>query len=128
MQCLNIRHPAGQGLWSGQRPSSPGTQLCGEINNVRRIYYWAITTMIPKQIFKSSVSYTQCMETALGDLPVFLAYQLNGQELSLKRGGPAVIIVPVYGYKSIKWLSHIFLTMTCALAIPMRRIMTEIHS
>ncbi len=110
MQCLNIDTPLGQGLWTGV-PLREVLKLCGKMDNVRRIYYWGFHNNDEKQIFKSSVSYTQCMETAPGDLPVFLAYQLNGAPLSLERGGPVRMIVPwSHGYKSIKWLQHIFVT------------------
>lgn len=110
MQCLNIDTPLGQGLWSGV-PLREVLRLCGRMDNVRRIYFWGYHNNDPTQIFKSSVSYTQCMETAPGDLPVFLAYRLNGQPLSLERGGPVRMIIPwSHGYKSIKWLQHIFVT------------------
>jgi len=110
MQCLNIDAPLGQGLWSGV-PLREVLKLCGKLNNVRRIYYWGYHNNDPKQVFKSSVSYTQCFESQPGDLPVFLAYRINGAPLSLLRGGPVRMIVPwSHGYKSIKWLTHIFLT------------------
>ena len=110
MQCLNIQTPLGQGLWTGV-PLRAVLKLCGPMFNVRRIYFWGFHNHDPKQVFKSSVSYTQCMETAPGDLPVFLAYKLNGQPLSPERGGPVRMIVPwSHGYKSIKWLQHIFVT------------------
>src|SRR4029077_999416 len=51
------------------------------------------------------------MDTPPGDLPVFVAYRLNGEPLSLVRGGPARMIVPwAHGFKSIKWLQRIVLT------------------
>ncbi len=110
MQCLNIDTPLGQGLWSGV-PLREVLKLCGRMTNVRRIYFWGYHNHDPKQVFKSSVSYTQCMETAPGDLPIFLAYRINGQPLSPQRGGPVRMIVPwSHGYKSIKWLQHIFVT------------------
>lgn len=110
MQCLNIDTPLGQGLWSGV-PLREVLKLCGRMSNVRRIYFWGYHNDDPRQVFKSSVSYTQCFETAPGDLPVFLAYRLNGAPLSLERGGPVRMIVPwSHGYKSIKWLRHIFIT------------------
>lgn len=110
MQCLNIETPLGQGLWTGV-PLREVLKLCGKMNNVRRIYFWGFHNNDEKQVFKSSVSYTQCMETAPGELPVFLAYRLNGEPLSLLRGGPVRMIVPwSHGYKSIKWLRHIFVT------------------
>lgn len=110
MQCLNIDTPLGQGVWTGV-PLREVLKLCGKMNNVRRIYFWGYHNHDPKQVFKSSVSYTQCFETAPGDLPVFLAYRVNGEPLSLQRGGPVRMIVPwSHGYKSIKWLQHIFVT------------------
>lgn len=110
MQCLNIETPLGQGVWSGV-PLREVLRLCGRMENVRRIYFWGYHNNDPKQVFKSSVSYTQCMETAPGDLPVFLAYRLNGEPLPPMRGGPVRMVVPwSYGFKSIKWLQHIFVT------------------
>ncbi len=110
MQCLNISEPIGQGLWEGV-PLSRVLRLCGKMENVRRIYYRGFHNNDPAQIFQSSVSYTQAMETAPGELPVFLAYRLNGEPISLERGGPVRMIVPwAHGFKSIKWLQQIFLT------------------
>lgn len=110
MQCLNIATPLGQGLWEGV-PLRDVLQLCGTMNNVRRIYYRGFHNNDPKQIFLSSLSYTQVMETAPGELPVFLAYKLNGEPLPLLRGGPVRMIVPwAHGFKSIKWLREIFVT------------------
>ena len=110
MQCLNISEPLGQGLWEGV-PLRDVLRLCGRLENVRRIYYRGFHNNDPKQIFQSSVSYTQAMETPPGELPVFLAYRLNGEPLSLQRGGPVRMIVPwAHGFKSIKWLRQIFLT------------------
>lgn len=110
MQCLNIETPLGQGVWTGV-PLREVLRLCGKMSNVRRIYFYGYHNHDPKQIFKSSLSYTQCFETAPGDLPAFLAYRLNGEPLSLLRGGPVRMVVPwSYGYKSIKWLQHILIT------------------
>lgn len=110
MQCLNIAAPLGQGLWEGV-PLRDVLRLCGAMSNVRRIYFWGFHNDDPKQRFQSSLSYTQVMETAPGELPVFLAYQLNGQPINLERGGPVRMVVPwAHGFKSIKWLQHIRLT------------------
>ena len=110
MQCLNLASPLGQGLWTGV-PLREVLKLCGKMTDVRRIYFWGFHNNDPKQVFKSSLSYTQCMETPPGELPAFLAYRLNGNSLSLERGGPVRMIVPwSHGYKSIKWLNHIFVT------------------
>ncbi|GEP43141.1 molybdopterin-dependent oxidoreductase [Brevifollis gellanilyticus] len=110
MQCLNIATPLGQGLWEGV-PLRDVLRLCGDMTNVRRIYFWGFHNEDPKQRFQSSLSYTQVMETAPGELPVFLAYKLNGEPISLERGGPVRMVVPwAHGFKSIKWLQQIRLT------------------
>ena len=47
----------------------------------------------------------------MGPVPLFVAYRLNGQPISLVRGGPVRMIVPwAHGFKSIKWLQRITLT------------------
>ena len=61
MQCLNIAQPLGQGLWEGV-PLREVLKLVGRINNIRRIYYWGFHNNDPKQIFQSSLSYTQAMD------------------------------------------------------------------
>jgi DMSO/TMAO reductase YedYZ molybdopterin-dependent catalytic subunit len=110
MQCLNIPTPLGQGLWEGV-PLREILRLCGKMSNVRRIFYRGFHNNDPKQIFQSSLSYTEVMETPPGELPVFLAYRLNGEALTLERGGPVRMVVPwAHGFKSIKWLNEIFLT------------------
>jgi DMSO/TMAO reductase YedYZ molybdopterin-dependent catalytic subunit len=110
MQCLNIPNPLGQGLWAGV-PLRDVLGLCGTMRNVRRIYYWGFHNHDPKQRFQSSLSYTQAMETPPGELPAFLAYQLNGEPIPLIRGGPVRMIIPwAHGFKSIKWLQRIVVT------------------
>lgn len=110
MQCLNIPTPLGQGLWEGV-PLRDVLQLCGHMSNVRRIFYWGFHNDDPAQMFRSSLSYSQVMETPPGELPVFIAYRLNGDALPLERGGPVRMIVPwAHGFKSIKWLQRIVLT------------------
>ena len=110
MQCLNIDTPLGQGLWTGV-PLRALLDLCGRMTNVRRIYYWGFHNNDPAQLFKSSLSYTQAMETPPGELPAFIAYRLNGEPISLLRGGPVRMIIPwSHGYKSVKWLQRITVT------------------
>lgn len=110
IQCLNIAAPLGQGLWEGV-PLREVLRLCGAMKNVRRIYYWGFHNNDPKQVFQSSLSYTEAMETPPGDLPPFLAYRLNGEPIPLKRGGPVRLIVPwAHGFKSIKWVQRIAVT------------------
>ncbi len=110
MQCLNIAEPLGQGLWEGV-PLREVLRLCGTMRNVRHIYYSGFHNDDPKQLFQSSLSYTDAMETAPGELPAFVAYKLNGEPIPLLRGGPVRMIIPwAHGFKSIKWLQHIALT------------------
>ena len=110
LQCLNICEPLGQGLWTGV-PLREVLRSCGKMNNVRRIYFWGYHNNDPKQIFQSSLSYSEVMETPPGEPPVFLAYRLNDEPIVPKRGGPVRMLVPwAHGFKSIKWLQHIFLT------------------
>ncbi|HWB00078.1 MAG TPA: molybdopterin-dependent oxidoreductase, partial [Pirellulales bacterium] len=43
--------------------------------------------------------------------PVIVCYKLNGQWLDPERGGPVRMVVPeAYGFKSVKWLTHVYLT------------------
>lgn len=110
MQCLNIAQPLGQGLWEGV-PLRDVLGLLGKLSNVRRIFYWGFHNNDPKQLFQSSMSYTQVMDSAPGDLVPLLAFKLNGEPISLERGGPVRMVVPwAYGFKSIKWLHKITLT------------------
>ena len=110
MQCLNIPEPLGQGLWEGV-PLREVLRLCAPVRNVRRVYYWGYHNNDPKQVFQSSLSYSEAMETPPGDPPVFIAYRLNGEPIPLARGGPVRMVVPwAHGFKSIKWLQYLALT------------------
>jgi DMSO/TMAO reductase YedYZ molybdopterin-dependent catalytic subunit len=110
MQCLNIAQPLGQGVWEGV-PLRDVIHLVGSTSNVRRIYYWGFHNDDPKQMFQSSLSLTQAMETPPWELPALLAYRLNGQPLPLERGGPVRMLIPwAHGFKSVKWLHRIVLT------------------
>jgi DMSO/TMAO reductase YedYZ molybdopterin-dependent catalytic subunit len=110
MQCLNIAQPLGQGLWEGV-PLREVLRLVGKVNNIRRVYYWGFHNNDPKQLFQSSLAYNQVMETPPWDLCPFVAYKLNGEPISLLRGGPVRMVIPwAHGFKSIKWLQRVTLT------------------
>ena len=110
MQCNNIPSPLGQGLWEGV-PLREVLQRVGRISNVRRLYYWGYHNDDPEQVFQSSLSYNQALETPPWEPPPLVAYRLNGQAIPLERGGPVRMIVPwAHGFKSIKWLQRIVLT------------------
>src|SRR5688572_14036308 len=110
MQCLNIAQPLGQGLWEGV-PLREVLKLVGRVNNIRRVSWWGFHNNDPKQVFQSSLSYSQVMETPPWDLEPLVAYRLNGEPISLLRGGRVRMIIPwAHGFKSIKWLHRITLT------------------
>jgi hypothetical protein len=65
MQCNNIAFPLGQGLWEGV-PLRELIRRVGEVENVRRVYYWGFHNNDPAQLFRSSLSYNRVMETPPG--------------------------------------------------------------
>ncbi len=87
MQCNNIAYPLGQGLWEGV-PLREVIRRVGKLANVRRIYYWGFHNNDPAQLFQSSLSYNQVMESPPWQPPPLVAYRLNGKDIPLKRGGP----------------------------------------
>jgi DMSO/TMAO reductase YedYZ molybdopterin-dependent catalytic subunit len=110
MQCNNIPLPLGQGLWEGV-PLRDVLNLCGPIDNARRLFYWGFHNNDPKQMFRSSLAMNQVFDTPPGELPPFVAYRLNGEAIPLVRGGPVRMVVPwAHGFKSVKWLQKIVLT------------------
>ncbi len=110
MQCRSGNWPQAHYLWEGV-PLREVLGLAGRIDNVMRIYASGFHNNDPKQLFQSSASYTQVFDNSPGELPVMVAYRLNGEPISLVRGGPVRLIVPwAYGFKNIKWLQRIRLT------------------
>jgi DMSO/TMAO reductase YedYZ molybdopterin-dependent catalytic subunit len=57
-------------------------------------------------------TYTESLTLAEARRPdVIVAYQLDGQPLSTEHGGPVrLYVAPMYGYKSLKWMSRITVT------------------
>lgn len=53
--------------------------------------------------------YTESLTLAEARRPdVIVAYSLQGKALSTEHGGPVrLYVAPMYGYKSLKWMSHI---------------------
>jgi DMSO/TMAO reductase YedYZ molybdopterin-dependent catalytic subunit len=110
MTCLNIGCPLGMGIWEGV-PLRDIVWLTEPRENVRRVFYYGFHNNNPKQMFKSSLPIGRVLEDPFDLPPVIVCYKLNGQWLTSKRGGPVRIVVPeAYGFKSIKWLSHVVLT------------------
>jgi DMSO/TMAO reductase YedYZ molybdopterin-dependent catalytic subunit len=110
MTCLNLGCPLGMGLWEGV-PLREVVWLTRPRENLRRVFYFGYHNDDPQQMFRSSLPIGRVLEDPFDLPPVILCYKLNGQWLDAERGGPVRILVPeAYGFKSIKWLTHVFLS------------------
>jgi DMSO/TMAO reductase YedYZ molybdopterin-dependent catalytic subunit len=110
MTCLNIGCPLGTGVWEGV-PLREVIWRTEPREDLRRVFYYGYHNDDPKQMFRSSLPIGRVLEDFHDLPPVILCYKLNGQWLSPERGGPVRIVVPEgYGFKSIKWLTHVVLT------------------
>ena len=107
--CTNGADPFHMSLWEGV-PMREIIRLTRPKDNVRRVYYQSYHNegALP---FQSSLALAQILESPPGEMPVILAYRMNGQYIPASHGGPVRVIVPgSYGSKSIKWLQRIVLT------------------
>ncbi len=110
MTCLNIGCPLGMGIWEGV-PLREVVWLTRPRENLRRVFHHGYHNDDPKQIFRSSLPIDRVLEDPYDLPPVILCYKLNGQWLESQRGGPVRVVVPEgYGFKSVKWLTHVVLT------------------
>ena len=110
MTCLNLGCPLGMGLWEGVALRDV-VWLAQPEDKLRRVFYHGYHNNDPKQVFRSSLPVGRVLEDPAGLPPVILCYKLNGEWLDSERGGPVRMVVPEdYGFKSVKWLSHLFLT------------------
>jgi DMSO/TMAO reductase YedYZ molybdopterin-dependent catalytic subunit len=110
MTCLNIGCPLGMGLWEGV-PLRDVIWLTQPRENLRRVFYHGYHNDDPQQMFRSSLPISRVLEDPFDLPPVILCYKLNGRWLDSERGGPVRVVVPeAYGFKSIKWLTHVFLS------------------
>jgi DMSO/TMAO reductase YedYZ molybdopterin-dependent catalytic subunit len=108
MTCLNIGCPLGMGVWEGV-PLREVFWQTQPRQNIRRLFYYGYHNDDPKQMFRSSLPIDRILEDPDGVPPVILCYKLNGEFLTPARGGPVRVVVPeAYGFKSIKWLTHMF--------------------
>lgn len=108
--CTNVPRPCGMGLWEGV-PLRDVVWLARPTGNVRRVFYYGYHNDDPKQRFQSSLPIGRVLEDPPGEHPVILAYKLNDQWLTAKRGGPVRMLVPgSYGNASVKWLQRVLLT------------------
>ena len=107
--CTNGTNPFHMSLWEGV-PLREVIQLIGPKDNVRRVYYQSYhPDGLPP--FQSSLPMGQILESPPGQMPVILAYKMNGQIIPASHGGPVRMFVPgAYGSKSIKWLQRVVLT------------------
>ena len=107
--CTNSADPFHISLWEGV-PLREIIWLTEPEDNVRRVYYQSYHPE-GRTPFLSSLAMGQILENAPGDMPVILAYKMNGQVIPASHGGPVRMIVPgSYGSKSIKWVRRIVLT------------------
>jgi len=110
MTCLNLGCPLGMGLWEGV-PLREVIWLSKPKENLRRVWYYGYHNDDPKQRFRSSLPVGRILEDPFDLPPVILCYKLNGEWLDNERGGPVRVVVPeAYGFKSIKWITHIVLS------------------
>ena len=110
MTCLNIGCPLGMGIWEGV-PMREAIWLTQPKENLRRVFYYGFHNDDEKQMFRSSLPVGRVLEDVRGLPPVILCYKLNGQWLSPERGGPVRVVAPEdYGFKSVKWLTHLKLS------------------
>lgn len=110
MTCLNIGCPLGTGIWEGV-PLRDILWLTEPRENLRRVFYYGYHNDDPQQMFRSSLPIDRVLEDSFDLPPVILCYKLNGEWLNSTRGGPVRIVVPeAYGFKSIKWLTHVVLS------------------
>ncbi len=110
MTCLNIGCPLGMGVWEGV-PLRELIWLAKPGDDVRRVYYYGYHNNAAEQMFRSSLPFARVLEDPFDLPPVIVCYKLNGQWLNSARGGPVRMVVPeAYGFKSVKWLTHVVLT------------------
>jgi hypothetical protein len=110
MTCNNIGRPLGMGLWEGV-PLRDVVWLTDPKEDLRRVFYYGYHNDDPKQMFRSSLPIGRVLEDPPGLPPVILCFKLNGKFLTPERGGPVRMVVPeAYGFKSVKWLTHVVLT------------------
>ncbi len=110
MTCLNIGCPLGMGIWEGV-PLREVVWRTQPRENLRRVFYYGYHNDDPKQMFRSSLPIGRVLEDPYDLPPVIICYKLNGQWLDPRRGGPVRIVVPeAYGFKNVKWLTHVVLT------------------
>ncbi|MCC6862789.1 MAG: molybdopterin-dependent oxidoreductase [Bryobacterales bacterium] len=107
--CTNGADPYHMTLWEGV-PLREIVWLTRPRANVRRVYYQSYhRPNLPP--FQASLPLGQVLETPPGQMPVILAYKMNGRLIPASHGGPVRMMVPgAYGSKQIKWVTRLVLT------------------
>ena len=107
--CTNGKDPFHMSLWEGV-PLREVIWLTRPKDNVRRVYYQSYHNG-DSPPFQSSLALSQVLEELPGQMPVILAYKMNGQVIPASHGGPVRVVVPgAYGSKSTKWVQRVLLT------------------
>ncbi len=110
MTCLNLGCPLGMGVWEGV-PLRELVWMARPNDALRRVFYYGYHNDDPQQVFRSSLPIGRVLEDPFDLPPVILCYKVNGQWLSSERGGPVRVVVPEgYGFKCVKWITHVVLT------------------
>jgi DMSO/TMAO reductase YedYZ molybdopterin-dependent catalytic subunit len=107
--CTNGADPFHMTLWEGV-PLREVIWLTRPKANLRRVCYQSFHRQnIPP--FQASLPLGQVLETPPGQMPVILAYKMNGRLIPASHGGPVRMLVPgAYGSKQIKWVQRLLLT------------------
>lgn len=107
--CANGADPFHMSLWEGV-PLREIIWLTQPKSSIRRVCYQSYhPDNLPT--FQASLSLAQILEAPPGQMPVILAYKMNGQSIPASHGGPVRVVTPgSYGSKSIKWVQRVVLT------------------
>ncbi|MBV8717973.1 MAG: molybdopterin-dependent oxidoreductase, partial [Chloroflexi bacterium] len=99
--CNNLGEPLGMGLWEGV-PLRVLVWMAKPVANIRRVLYHGYHNDDPRQLFQSTLPIWRVLEEPPGELPILVAYKLNGEFISGRRGGPVRMVVPeAYGFKNV---------------------------
>jgi hypothetical protein len=107
--CTNVDDPFHNDVWEGV-PLREAIWMARPKAAIRRVCYQSYH---PENVapFQASLPLGQILETPPGQIPVVLAFKMNGQAIPAAQGGPVRVVVPgTYGNKSIKWVQRIVLT------------------
>ena len=109
--CNNLGEPLGMGLWEGV-PLRVLVWMAQPVSNIRRVFYYGFHHDDPvTDVPELTATWPRARGARPASCRVLVAYKLNGEFISGKRGGPVRMVVPeAYGFKSVKWLQRVVLT------------------